>query len=586
MRKCVAGERQASRFGAMLLVACLAACAASGGGAERESVAADVSPEAIQTDPLGSYLAGRHAQHEHDYAAAAVYFGRALAADPDDYDLINKAFVFDVTEGHVAEATVLATRINGIDRAAALPNLVLTLGKLKAGDYAGAAAEARSLPHEGIQRFVTPLVIAWCKAGLGDTAGVAPALAPLRDVQGFGPVIDFHEGLIADYGGRVVDAEAAYKRVLQSSTRANWREVDALGSLYERNGRAEEARALYQRFVTENSDSDLVSLAQERLAAKAPPPPRIASPGDGAAEALFDLATLLNQTETADLALIYGRLALDLRPDFPFAQLLVADILAAQHRPAAALALDRAIDPQSPFGWSARMGAAANLAALGRTDEAISDLKAMAAERKDSRQPMIELGDLLRGKNRFAEAVEAYDQASARIGTPSARDWGVFYSRGVALERDGNWQRAEADLRHALQLQPEQPVVLNYLGYSWIEKGQHLKDALGMIERAVKLRPNDGYIVDSLGWALYRVGDYPRATQHLEHAVEMLPEDPTINDHLGDAYWRTGREVEARNQWRRALQFKPEEAEAKIIEAKLDRGLGKPAPAAGTAQGG
>ncbi|MDB5408603.1 MAG: uncharacterized protein JWL84_3515 [Rhodospirillales bacterium] len=570
----------------MLLVACLAACATSSGGAERKATPADLPPEAVQTSSLGSYLAGRHAQHEHDYAAAAVYFGRALAADPEDFELINKTFVFDITEGRIAEATVLAKRIHQIDGASVLPNLVLTLEQLKTGDYAGAAAAAQKLPREGIQRFMTPLVIAWSKAGLGDTAGVAPALAPLREVQGFAPLVDFHVGLIADYAGRTADAEAAYKRVLQSSTRANWRSVDALGSLYERSGRTPEARTLYERFVAENADNDLVSLAQSRLAAAKPPPPRIATPADGAAEALFDLATLLNQTETADLALIYGRLALHLKPDFPFAQLLVADILAAQHRPAAALAIDRAIAPRSPFGWTARMGAAANLEALGRTDEAIADLRAMAAERRDSRQPLIELGDILRGKNRFAEAVDAYNQAIARIRQASPRDWAVFYSRGVALERARDWQRAEADLLHALELQPEQPVALNYLGYSWIEKGQHFNEALGMIERAVKLRPNDGYIVDSLGWALFRVGDYPRATQQLERAVELLPEDPTINDHLGDAYWRSGREVEARNQWRRALQFKPEAQDAKGIEAKLDRGLAKPPPALGTAQGG
>jgi tetratricopeptide (TPR) repeat protein len=586
MRKCAAGERHAPRLGAVLLVGFLAACAAPVGGAERINTAADAPPESVETTSLGSYLAGRHAQHEHDYAAAAVYFGRALAADPNDFELINKTFVFEITEGHVAEATVLAKRINQVDRTAVLPNLVLSLQKLKVADYAGAVASTKALPHDGIQRFVTPLVIAWSKAGLGDTAGVKPALAPLRDVQGFGPLVDFHEGLIADYGGRTADAEAAYKRVLQASTRANWRAVDALGSLYERSGRKDDARALYQRFVAENSDSDLVSLAQGRLAATKPPPPRIATPAEGAAEALFDLATLLNQTETADLALIYGRLALDLRPDFPFAQLLVADILSAQKRPAAALALDRSIPPQSPFGWTARMGAAANLEALGRTDEAITELKAMAAERPDSRQPLIELGDFLRGKSRFPEAVDAYNEAIARIGTSSPRDWGVFYSRGVALERAGDWQRAEADLLHALELQPEQPVVLNYLGYSWIEKGLHLKQALGMIEQAVKLRPNDGYILDSLGWALYRVGDYSRATQNLEHAVELVPEDPTINDHLGDAYWRSGREIEARNQWRRALQFKPEADDAKVIEAKVDRGLAKPAPAVGAAQGG
>jgi Flp pilus assembly protein TadD len=159
--------------------------------------------------------------------------------------------------------------------------------------------------------------------------------------------------------------------------------------------------------------------------------------------------------------------------------------------------------------------------------------------------------------------------------------WSLFYSRGIALERSGQWKRAEADLLHALELKPDQPLVLNYLGYSWIDRGENLERGLKMVEKAVELRPEDGYIVDSLGWAHYRLGDYPNAVQYLEKAIELVPEDPTINDHLGDAYWQNGRSIEARYQWRRALQFGPQEDEVKPIEAKLESGLAPAARAGG-----
>jgi tetratricopeptide (TPR) repeat protein len=587
MQKGRTGERQVSWIGLALVAAAVAVCAACG-QLPAPAAAAPGEPGEI-TNALGSYLAGRHAQHEHDYGAAAEYFGRALAQDPNDYDLINKTFLFATSEGRIAEATRLAAQINRIDPGAPLPALTLVVAKLKAGDYAGAAAVADTLPTDGVHRFVTPLIIAWTRIGQGQPEAALAPLAKLKEVQGFAPLVDFHEGLIADYENHAADAEAAYQRVLQSATRSNWRTVETLGNLYERTARADEARALYQRFISENPDSDMVVVALARLSSGEKPPPRIANVADGTAEALFDIASVLNQSETADLSLIYGRLAVELKPDFPLAQLLVGDILEAQHRAAEALTIDRGISPQSPYAWAARLRAAANLETLGRSDEAIAELQAMAAERPDRTQPLVQLGDIMRVKNRFPEAVAAYDQAIARIAKSDARHWVLFYTRGIALERAGQWPRAEADLMHALELQPEQPMVLNYLGYSWVEKGMHLAEAMKMIERAVQLRPNDGYIIDSLGWAFYRLGNFSQASQHLEHAAELRPEDPTINDHLGDAYWQTGRVAEARTQWRRALQFGPEAAEIKTIETKLDKGIEKPKPAgtAGTTtQGG
>jgi len=313
-----------------------------------------------------------------------------------------------------------------------------------------------------------------------------------------------------------------------------------------------------------------------------PPLPLIDTAKEGLAEALFDLASVVNQPETIDLALLYARCALQLRPDLALARLLLSDVLSAQNKPEESLAILAEFPPNSPYSWSARLRVAANLEMLDRTDEAVAQLKNMSSEAPTRAGADMQLGDLLRAKKRFNEAVDAYDEAIRRLrasGMPER--WSLYYSRGIALERSGQWKPSEADLLHALELKPDQPLVLNYLGYSWIDRGENLERGLKMIEKAVELRPEDGYIVDSLGWAHYRLGDYSNAVEYLEKAIELVPEDPTINDHLGDAYWQSGRPSEARFQWRRALQFGPEADEIKPIEAKLDRGLVSPTRAGG-----
>ena len=477
-------------------------------------------------------------------------------------------------------------RIVALDRNAGLAQIVLLLQEVKGGDFAAALQRARALPSDGAQRLSAPLLIAWCEVGMQHRAPALQALDALNDVRGVQTLRDLHAAMIADYADRIGEADEAYKKLLAGQAQPTWRAVEVAGNFYERHQRSEEARRLYEALAASDQGVAVVNPALQRIARGEVPPRIIASPQDGMAEALFDLASILDQRETLDASLIYARLALDLRPNFPLAQMLVAEIEEDQKHTAEALAVYRGIDGQSTLAWTARLRAALALDALERTDEAAGELKRMAAERPQDPEPLVELGDILRARSRFGDAVSAYDQAIARVEHPEPRHWRLYYSRAVALERSGQWPRAEADLRRALELQPEQPLVLNYLGYSWIDKGQNLEPALKMIQRAVELRPNDGYIVDSLGWAYYRLGDFGNATEILEHAIELLPEDPTVNDHLGDAYWQSGRVAEARFQWRRALQFKPEADEIKTIETKLDRGPAKPSPPSGTSTRG
>lgn len=527
---------------------------------------------------LGSYLAAQHAQLVHDYRDASRFLDRTLAADSGDYELVRRAFLLRVADGRIAASVPLAKRIVAVEGRSGLADLVLLEQELKAGKYDAVVRDAEAAPRAGAERLAGPLIIAWAEAGRGRFGSAIKALDGLNGVAEVAPLRDLHAALIADFAGHVKEAAVGYRKLVDGPQAPTWRVAELAGNFFERNNLDADAKRLYER-LGKHDLVDVASAGLTRMAKGRVPPRAIADPVDGVAEAMFDIAGLLNAPVTVDASLVYGRLALDLAPHFALAQLLVGEIRDGQDRPAAALALDESVERQSPYAGVARLRAALELDRLGRVDDAIARLKALAAARPESAEPLVALGDVLRGHKRFAEAVVAYDGAIARTPHPGTADWRLFYSRGVAEERSSEWPRAQTDLERALALQPGQPLVLNYLGYSWIDKGENLKQALGMIRHAVELSPDDGYIVDSLGWAYYRLHDFGRATRYLERAIELLPEDPTINDHLGDAYWRDGRLLEARYQWKRALQFKPDAGETETIENKLDRGLGGKFPA-------
>jgi tetratricopeptide (TPR) repeat protein len=533
--------------------------------------------------PLGAYLSGRHAQEDSDYGIAAQWYEQALRADPRSPEVISRTFLMEADEGRFDRAVALAGKALQLDPSDAVADLVMLVDRAKAGDKAAALARAEALPEDGLHRYAGPMARAWARMAVGNLAGADAALRDLSKFDGFAPLEDFQLAMIYDFAGKANIAEDYYKKTLDATGQLNWRLADAMANFYERHGRADEAAAIFQRFIKENAGSELAESLQAQKPPATAPAPLIGSAVDGLAEALFDLASVVNRPETLELALIYDRCALDLRPNLTVAQLLLADILSDQGKYDESLAIVSRIPGNSRYAWSAQLRAAANLEALGRIDQAMAQLQAMAAKQPKWASAEIQLGDLLRGQKRFAEAGLAYTEAIKRLkGEGLPPRWALYYSRGIAYERSNQWNLAEADLEHALELKPDQPLVLNYLGYSWIDRGEKLHRGLKMIEKAVELRPDDGYIVDSLGWAHFRLGNYASAVEYLEKALELVPEDPTINDHLGDAYWKSGRTTEARYQWRRALQFKPEKEDVKPIEAKLDGGL----PAVTRAGGG
>src|SRR6516165_1507673 len=493
-------------------------------------------PASVVETTSGAYLAGRHAQETREYDAAASWYEEALKTDPESPELISRTFLMEASEGRFDRALPLAERELKLDPTDAVAQLILLIDQLKAGDKAGALARTEALPAEGVHRYLAPLALAWTRMAAGNLAGADAALRQLDKFNGFAPLEYYQLGLLYDFSGQPDTAEENFNKTLEATGQLNWRLTDAMANFYERHGRYDEAQQLYQRFIRDNAGSEL---AETVIATRTdePPPALITSSEDGLAEALFDLASIVNQPETLDLALLYARCAVELRPNVVLGQLLLSDVASAQNKPELSLEILSNIPHNSPYWWAARLRIAASLEMLDRTDEAIVQLQEMAAEEPLRAGVDMQLGDLLRGKKRFEEAVEVYDEAIRRFAAAGLPErWSLFYSRGIALERSGRRKRSEEDLLHALELKPDQPLVLNYLAYSWIDRGENLERGLKMIEKAVELRPDDGYIVDSLGWAHYRLGDYSSAVRYLEKAIELVPEDPTINDHLGDAY--------------------------------------------------
>ena len=531
----------------------------------------------------GNYLAGRHAQAVREIESALAFYSAVLASEPQNPDLIRRAFVLQLGEGRFADALALAGRMAPDEaKRVGYPEYLRAAGAIKRGQFAEAATRLNALGRDSVAGLVVPLLTAWAEAGRGDRTASAQALAPLAAKEGAKGFFDLHGALLADLAGDFKGAEAGLLKIAEAEGAATVRLTVLLGNLHERMGEPAKALALYDAFIARNPDSRLLDDARARAeAAKFKPKPEVGTASEGAAEALLGLAGVFRQQNVRETALLLARLALFLRPDFPSAQVLLADLYENDNRFAAANAVYEAISPMSSLYRATRARIAANFERMERFDEAIQRLESLAKIDAKAPEPLIQLGDTLRGRKKFKEAAEAYDRAIARVPTLERRHWSLLYSRAIAYERSDQWPRAEADFLKALEFEPEQPYVLNYLGYSWIEKRQNLERATDMIRRAVALRPNDGYIVDSLGWVHYQLGDFEAAVRELERAVELRPEDPVINDHLGDAFWRVGRRTEARFQWDRALGLKPEPDAIDAIKKKLHEGLPDVPPALG-----
>ncbi len=578
-------------------IATLLAAGALVGGSVLAQTPAPTAPtqqELSRVTPSGNYLAGRQANILRDSAAASAYYRAALRSDPKNTEILELAFYSVLAEGDIEEAVKLADRLLAIDKNNRNTRLVLGARAIKQKNYAVARTQLSQAARGPITDLIATLMSAWAQYGAGDAKGAIATIDKLTGPDWYGIFKDLHAGQILDLAGQRKEAGKRFESAYKLDPNA-LRVVQAYGSWLSRNGTKEEALKVYEGFDKTLPNHPLITASIAAINKAEKLPPLVDGPAAGAADALYGLGSALTRREEelslANRGLAYLQLSLYLNPQQQLALVSLADLYEAMKKPELAVNAYSRLPADSPLKRGADIQTAINLDSLDRTDEAKKILEKLIEQKptgskSENRDALLALGNIQRERKQYPDCADTYGKAIATVANPERQHWAIFFSRGICYERAKDWPKAEADLKKALELYPDQPQVLNYLGYSWVDQHINLDEGVRMIKRSVEQRPDDGYIVDSLGWAYYRLGNYEEAVKQLDRAVELKPTDPTINDHLGDAYWKVGRTLEARFQWAHARDLKPEPDDLKKIEEKLKSGLvdtttPAPAPTAG-----
>lgn len=527
---------------------------------------------ADDTVDSGAYLAARIAESENDFRAAATWYGKAIIADSSNPRLLDGAILAELGIGDFAlaiEAAKLRKAVEG--EASQLAEMALLADEAQREDYAAILAATEA--GRDVGQLTNALVAAWAKVGEGKMSDAVEAFEAVTTQKGFEAFGYYHKALALASVGDFEGADEILSGRAAGPIYVMRRGVFAHAQILSQLERNAEALTLLDR--TFGSDPDpIVDAVRRRLAAGEPMPfDTVTSARDGISEVFFSISTALNGEADPVYTLLHLRIAGYLRPDHTDALLLTADVLEelGQHQLAAdAYAV---FPPTHPAFVTAEIGRAGALRSMGRADAAIEALQALSRSNGDIWRVHFALGDLLRGEDRFDEAEVAYTAAIDLAKAAQTEDWVLYFYRGICHEQSGDWAPAEADFRRALELNPTQPQVLNYLGYGLVDRGEKLDEALEMIKLAVAGDPDQGYIIDSLAWAYFKLGRYADALEPMERASLLEPVDPIVTDHLGDVYWMNDRKLEARFQWRRALSFGPTETDKARILRKLEVGL-------------
>lgn len=541
------------------------------------TLAAGVSTGAALAD-AGSYLAARSAMGDSDYAEASQYFARALVRDPGNVTLLESAATAYLGLGDLDRSSDIARRLVATSEEGQLGALILT--GANARDNAWDAIRSDLDGGLTVGPLFDGLANAWSLVGSGNMSAALEAFDQIAGNGGIEAFGLYHKALAL---GSVGDFEGAAE-ILSGDTgttmRLTRRGVVAYAEVLSQLERNTEAVELISESFGSSLDPYLEDIKSRLEAGETLQFDTVNAPVDGIAEVYYSIANALRNEAQPAYTVLYARMAMALRPDHIDALLLTAELLEALQRYELATEVYDTVPRDDPSFHAAELGRAEALRRAGREEAAIEVLQQLTESHGHLPLVHVTLGDTLRGMERFEEAKVPYNQAVSLIETPEEQHWIIYFARAITHERTDQWEQAEADFRKALELRPEQPQVLNYLGYSFLEMQTNYDEALAMIERAVELRPDSGYILDSLGWGLYRLGRYDEAVEPMENAVARMAIDPIVNDHLGDVYWAVGRYREAEFQWHRALSFvtedtDPQDVDPDRIRRKLEVGLDK-----------
>jgi tetratricopeptide (TPR) repeat protein len=545
-------------------------------------IATPVMAELAPAEPLapanslaGAFLSAETARAENDFNAAVEYYGEALSYDPDNPSIQQELLLALVANGKFDEALPVAEKLKKDPNIERVSRLVLGIEAIRQRAWLQADSALILSRQSDLERLLTGVMRAWVKFGAGETDSALSTLDSLEGPDWFGLFKAYHSAMIADAAGRSADAADRYEFAMNNtaggsaSPQTYLRLAESYAGFLARKGKTDDAQEVIARglgIAPANPALLALQADSDHIATKAL---HIADPARGAGEMLFDIGTAINRNGAENFAALYLELARVLEPDNAQIYFELGGISERLDLPERAIAFYDEVPLESPFGRIARLQKGLNLADMGKNDEAKKILIAAVDENPHEFRGYLALGGVYAALKEFGEAATLYERAIKNIDTNDATFWPLYYRMGIAYERTKHWDKAEASFKHALELSPNQPDVLNYLGYSWIDMNSHLEEGLDMIRKAVDMRPRDGYIVDSLGWAYYRLGRFEEAVDELEKATDLRPRDAIINDHLGDAYWRAGRKLEATYQWAQALGMEIEPEDADRIRAKL-----------------
>jgi len=553
----------------IIIAAFLAACVQNQSQKISETIALPMS--AISHTLSGNYLAGRFAQQRKDWETAQDYMGTVLSYDKSNDQLIQRTFLLALGSGNFERAGKLAKKITASQNDNELALIFMSCDALRRNDFAAAITFLNKLPEDGFGQYTKPLLTAWALAGQGEKSKAQNLLANNSKLND--PIYHIHIGLIEEMTGNINAAAKHYKIAMENGISLHTAVM--IGNFFERIDQTKTTRNIYQSLDNIYPYNTFIGILESRDRNHTTAL-NITQAADGAALALFDLTTLLYERRAYDSAQIYGSMVQLLAPEFPFVKLMMGDIASLHNQYAKALKNYDSIDASSPIYWISRIRVAEVYEISKQLNLSIKMLTSLSKDAPTRIHALISLGDIYRRHNRFEDAIDTYNLALADVASITEEYWPIIYARGIANERLNKWKLAEKDLLQALAFQPNNPMILNFIAYSWANQGIKLDKALEYAGQAAILRPDDGYIIDSYGWTLFRMEKYKESIIWLEQAVAQIPNDSTLLDHLGDAYWQDGRQNEARYQWRHANDLSQDSSFKILMQQKLQHGITVP----------